>query len=63
MLNELFDQESTVAIKKILVWSFGQEDRWTWTKSENGKFSMKSCYHLITKGDNISNSVSLTRKI
>ncbi|KAF3951838.1 hypothetical protein CMV_022555 [Castanea mollissima] len=63
LLNELFDQESIVAIKNIPIWSFGQEDRWTWTKSENGQFSMKSCYCLITDGDNMSSSVSLTRKI
>ena len=51
LLNELFDQESIVAIKNIPIWSFGQEDRWTWNKFENGQFSVKSCYRLITEGD------------
>ncbi|XP_065625195.1 uncharacterized protein LOC136065634 [Quercus suber] len=39
------------------------EDSWTWTKSKNGLFSVKSCYRLITKGGNVVDSVSLTRKI
>ena len=63
MLKDLFDHESIVAIKNIPIWSFDLEDRWTWTKSENGKFSVKSCYRLISKGDNSSSSVSLTRNI
>ena len=63
MLNDLFDHESVVAIKNIPIWSFGMEDRWTWNKFENEKFSMKSCYYLILEGDNSYGSVSLTRNI
>ena len=63
LLNELFDHESIVAIKNIPIWSFGLEDRWTWTKSENGQFSVKSCYRLIIEGGNSSSSVSFTKKI
>ena len=63
MLNDLFDHESVVAIKNIPIWSFGMEDRWTWNKFENEKFSMKSCYYLISEGDNSYGSVSLTRNI
>nr|POF00550.1 putative ribonuclease h protein [Quercus suber] len=63
LLNDLFDHESIAAIKNIPIWSFGMGDRWTWTKSENGKFSVNSCYRLISDGDNSASSVSLTRKI
>ena len=47
LLNDLFDHEFVVAIKNIPIWSFDMEDRWTWNKFENEKFSVKSCYCLI----------------
>jgi hypothetical protein len=47
LLKNFFDVNTVNAIQNIPIATSALADRWTWTKTNTGKFSVKSAYWLI----------------
>ncbi|KAK6138023.1 hypothetical protein DH2020_028219 [Rehmannia glutinosa] len=52
LINDLFPEEKAKLILSISLNTVVSPDRWYWFHSKNGKFSVKSAYHLIMDNPN-----------
>ena len=55
-LHDLFESNCVVFIKKLPMLTNTPQDKWIWTKSTSGEFSIKSAYGILCNNEDLGSS-------